>query len=120
MFNLFSGQSKDQKEYLKELAFYKEARELLKKTLIENLNLKDMYGDPFMMIVHSHKGKQYDGIKTEKKTDCVICKTNMGGEAPASVMDDVKKELEAKGHKVTYPEVRAISDTELQFWINVK
>lgn len=67
MFNLFSGQSKDQKEYLKELAFYKEARELLKKTLIENLNLKDMYGDPFMMIVHSHKGKQYDGIKTEKK-----------------------------------------------------
>lgn len=42
------------------------------------------------------------------------------GEAPASVMDDVKKELEAKGHKVTYPEVRAISDTELQFWINVK
>ncbi|WP_342477448.1 hypothetical protein NYE24_30850 [Paenibacillus sp. FSL H7-0350] len=111
--------SKDQKEYLKELAFYKEARELLKKTLIENLKL-DKYGDPFMMIVHSHKGKNYDGIKTEIKTDRVICSTNMGGEAPASVMDDVKKELEAKGYKVTYPEVRAISDTELQFWINVK
>lgn len=74
----FKSKDQNQKEYLKEMEFYKEARELLKKTLIDNLKL-DKYGDPFMMIVHSHKGKKYDGIKTEIKTDCVICKSNMGG-----------------------------------------